>query len=40
VPYHTTWVHEQVSDYDAASFYEIASLRALPGLLAELGIRG
>src|SRR5581483_10583356 len=22
VPYHTTWVHEQVSDYDAASFYE------------------
>ncbi|HJQ23321.1 MAG TPA: HAD family hydrolase [Blastocatellia bacterium] len=36
VPYHTTWVHEQVSDYDAASFYEIASLRELPALLTKI----
>ncbi len=36
VPYHTTWVHEQVSDYDAASFYEIASLRELPALLTKM----
>ena len=33
VPYHTTWVHERVSDYDAASFYEIDHIGLLPGLL-------
>jgi putative hydrolase of the HAD superfamily len=36
VPYHTTWVHERVSDYDAASFFEIESMRLLPGLLEEM----
>ncbi|MFL6277354.1 MAG: HAD family hydrolase [Blastocatellia bacterium] len=40
IPYHTTWVHEQVSDYDAASFYEIDNIRLLPGLLEEMRERG
>ncbi|MEN3332410.1 MAG: putative hydrolase of the superfamily [Blastocatellia bacterium] len=36
VPYHTTWVHERVTDYDAASFFEIAHMGLLPGLLEEM----
>jgi putative hydrolase of the HAD superfamily len=36
VPYHTTWVHECVTDYDATSFFEIAHMGLLPGLLEEL----
>ena len=36
VPYHVTWVHEQVTDYDAASFFEIAHMGLLPALLEEL----
>jgi len=33
VPYHMTWVHERVTDYDAASFFEIADIGLLPALL-------
>lgn len=36
VPYHTTWVHERVSDYDAAGFSEIAHIGLLPALLDEM----
>ena len=36
VPYHITWVHEQVTDYDPAGFYEIANIALLPDLLDRL----
>src|SRR5436853_1586138 len=36
VPYHTTWVHERVTDYDASGFFEIAHLGLLPDLLEEM----
>jgi putative hydrolase of the HAD superfamily len=36
VPYHTTWVHERISDYDATSFFEIAHMGLLPALLKEM----
>jgi putative hydrolase of the HAD superfamily len=39
VPYHTTWVHERVSDYDASGFYEIAHLGLLPALLEEMKVK-
>jgi putative hydrolase of the HAD superfamily len=40
VPYHMTWVHEQVTDYDRASFLEIAHIGLLPGLLEEMAAEG
>jgi putative hydrolase of the HAD superfamily len=36
VPYHLTWVHERVSDYDASGFSEIAHIGLLPALLEEM----
>lgn len=40
VPYHLTWVHERVTDYDRASFSEIAHIGLLPELLEELARAG
>ena len=36
VPYHTTWVHERVTEYDASGFFEIAHIGLLPALLEEM----
>lgn len=36
VPYHTTWVHERVTGYDASGFFEIAQIDLLPALLEEM----
>jgi putative hydrolase of the HAD superfamily len=40
VPYQVTWVHERVTDYDRASFVEIAHIGLLPGLLGEMAAEG